>query len=216
MSEPITVLLVEDDPLFRMGLALFLRNQSELELVGEAEDGETALDLVDRLQPRLVLLDISLPGIGGQRTLERLKREYPEVRVLVLTSREEANLVQTILRKGADGYCLKGISPEHLLTVIREVSAGNGWFDAKVLAQVRSALAPAPGEAPGTVTLTEREKEVLRWIARGASNPEIGRQLHISSGTVRVHVHAILRKLGAVDRTQAVVVALEKGLIAPP
>ncbi|MBW4696294.1 MAG: response regulator transcription factor [Aphanocapsa lilacina HA4352-LM1] len=214
MSEPITVLLVEDDPLFRMGLALFLRNQPELQLMGEAEDGESALDLVGRLQPRLVLLDLSLPGIGGQRTLERLKREYPEVRVLVLTSREEANLVQAILQKGADGYCLKGISPEHLLTVIREVSAGNGWFDAKVLAQVRSALAPAPGASPGTVT--EREKEVLRWIARGASNPEIGRQLHISSGTVRVHVHAILRKLGAVDRTQAVVLALEKGLIAPP
>jgi two-component system NarL family response regulator len=214
VSEPITVLLVEDDPLFRMGLALFLRNQPELQLMGEAEDGESALDLVGRLQPRLVLLDLSLPGIGGQRTLERLKREYPEVRVLVLTSREEANLVQAILQKGADGYCLKGISPEHLLTVIREVSAGNGWFDAKVLAQVRSALAPAPGASPGTVT--EREKEVLRWIARGASNPEIGRQLHISSGTVRVHVHAILRKLGAVDRTQAVVLALEKGLIAPP
>ncbi|WP_231848356.1 response regulator [Gloeobacter violaceus] len=211
------MLLVEDDPLFRMGLAMVLRHQPQIELVAEAEDGETALALANRHRPQLVLLDIGLPGLDGRQTLVRLKQEHPEIRVLVLTSREEAGLVQAMLQAGADGYCLKGIGPDRLLTVIREVSAGNGWFDAKVLAQVRSAFAVAPSEPPANAAaLTEREREVLGWIARGASNPEIGRQLHISSGTVRVHVHAILRKLGATDRTQAAVLALEKGLIAPP
>jgi len=131
-----------------------------------------------------------------------------------LTSREESRMVQAMLQAGADGYCLKGITPEHLFTVIKEVSAGNGWFDGKVLNTMREALTgEASSESRPVPTITEREKEVLQWIAKGATNPEIGQHLHISSGTVRVHVHGILRKLGAVDRTQAVVLAMEKGLI---
>jgi two-component system, NarL family, response regulator len=219
---PITVLLVEDDPLFRMGLALVIRNHPELELLGKVEDGESALEMLRYQLPQIVLLDIGLPGLGGEETLVRIKREYPQVRVLVLTSREEARMVQKMLQAGADGYCLKGITPEHLVTVIKEVSAGNGWFDSKVLGYMREALAAEPITSVGgvgrelgrTAALTEREREVLQWIARGASNPEIGQHLHISSGTVRVHVHAILRKLGANDRTQAAVLALEQGLIS--
>lgn len=219
-TPPITVLLVEDDPLFRMGLALAIRNHPELELMGEVEDGESALKAIREQPPQIVLLDIGLPGLGGEETLARLKRAYPQVRVLVLTSREEASMVQKMLQAGADGYCLKGIAPDHLVTVIKEVSAGNGWFDSKVLGYMREALttestASAGGVGPAAA-LTEREREVLQWIARGASNPEIGQHLHISSGTVRVHVHAILRKLGASDRTQAVVLALKQCLISQP
>jgi two-component system, NarL family, response regulator len=218
-TSPITVLLVEDDPLFRMGLALVIRNHPELELLGKVEDGESALEAIHEQSPQIVLLDIGLPGLGGEETLVRLKREYPQVRVLVLTSHEEARMVQKMLQAGADGYCLKGITPDHLLTVIKEVSAGNGWFDSKVLGHMREAVTTEPStptEVIGRATaLTEREREVLQWIARGASNPEIGQYLHISSGTVRVHVHAILRKLGASDRTQAAVLALEQRLILP-
>ncbi len=215
---PISVLLVEDDPLFRMGLALVIRNHHELELLGKVEDGESALEAIREQPPQIVLLDIGLPGLGGEETLVRIKRDYPQVRVLVLTSREEARMVQKMMQAGADGYCLKGISPDHLVTVIKEVSGGNGWFDSKVLGGMREALTAESITPMGGVgraaTLTEREREVLQWIARGASNPEIGQHLHISSGTVRVHVHAILCKLGASDRTQATVLALEQGLIS--
>lgn len=218
-SLPITVLLVEDDPLYRMGLALVIHNHPELELLGKVEDGESALEMLRHQLPQIVLLDIGLPGLGGEETLVRIKREYPQVRVLVLTSREEARMVQKMLQAGADGYCLKGITPDHLVTVIKEVSAGNGWFDSKVLGFMREALTTEPITAVEgigrAVALTEREQEVLQWVARGASNPEIGQHLHISSGTVRVHVHAILRKLGASDRTHAAVLALDQGLILP-
>jgi two-component system, NarL family, response regulator len=217
-TSPITVLLVEDDPLFRMGLALVIRNHPQLELLGKVEDGESALEAIREQSPQIVLLDIGLPGLGGEETLVRIKREYPQVRVLVLTSREEARMVQKMLQAGADGYCLKGITPDHLVTVIKEVSAGNGWFDSKVLGHMREVVTTEPSisvEGVGrAAALTEREQEVLQWIARGASNPEIGQYLHISSGTVRVHVHAILRKLGASDRTQAAVLALDQGLIS--
>lgn len=213
----IKVLLVEDDAVFRMGLSLILKNSPRLVVVAEVEDGESALKYVRQHSPHVVLLDMGLPGLGGQETLVRLKREHPEVKVLVLTSRDEARLVQKMIQAGADGYCLKGITPEHLLRVIEEVSAGHGWFDSKVLGHMREALSTeVASQTPRSerVTLTDREREVLRWIAQGASNPEIGQHLHISSGTVRVHVHAILRKLGANDRTHAVVLAMERGLIA--
>jgi len=132
----------------------------------------------------------------------------------VLTSREESRMVQAAMREGADGYCLKGITPEHLLTVIREVAAGNGWFDAKVLAMMREVFATdAVQPAAPSVALTDREREVLQWIAKGASNQKIGENLHISEGTVRAHVHAILRKLGASDRAQAVMIAVRRGLL---
>ncbi len=210
----ISILLVEDDPLFRMGLGLAIRNHPDFDLIAEVEDGESALEKIRQTSPQIVLLDIGLPGLGGQQTLIQIKREAPQVRVLILTSREETRMVQAMLQAGADGYCLKGITPEHLFTVIKEVSAGNGWFDGKVLAYMREALTgESSGEARPVSVITEREKEVLQWIAKGATNPEIGQHLHISSGTVRVHVHAILRKLGAVDRTQAVVLAMEKGFI---
>ncbi|WP_218082049.1 response regulator [Anthocerotibacter panamensis] len=220
MAEPtkkIKVLLVEDDAVFRLGLSLMLRNSPQCLLVGEAEDGESALQLIQQMHPDLLLLDLGLPGLGGRETLLAVKQRYPQLKVLVLTSREEGRLVQQMLQAGADGYCLKGVTPEHLLRVIEEVSAGHGWLDSKVLGYIREALAHEPAvdlareQAAG---LTEREREVLSWMAKGASNPEIGQHLHISSGTVRVHVHAILRKLGVGDRTQAVVVALERGLLA--
>ncbi|AGY58968.1 response regulator [Gloeobacter kilaueensis] len=216
MASRPTVLLVEDDPVFRMGLSLLLKSSPRCVLVGEVEDGESALKFVRRQPVQVVLLDIGLPGLGGEQTLRQLKQSHPEIKVLVLTSRDEARLVQKMVQAGADGYCLKGIAPEHLLRVIEEVSAGHGWFDSKVLAELREALGSAEQNLAGptqTVSLSEREREVLQWIARGASNPEIGRHLHISSGTVRVHVHAILSKLGASDRTQAAVIAIERGLL---
>jgi two-component system, NarL family, response regulator len=210
----INLLLVEDDPLFRMGLGLAIRNHPDFNLMGEVVDGESALAMIRQAAPQIVLLDIGLPGLGGQQTLIQIKQEFPQVRVLILTSREESPMVQAMVQAGADGYCLKGITPEHLFTVIKEVSAGNGWFDGKVLSTMRVALTREPADVTRPASaITEREKEVLQWIAKGATNPEIGQHLHISSGTVRVHVHAILRKLGAVDRTQAVVLAMEKGLI---
>ncbi len=210
--DKIKVLLVEDDALFRMGLGLVVRNSPNFELVAEVEDGESALQAVPVYRPDIVLLDIGLPGIGGEQTLVRLKRGHPEVKVLVLTSREEAHTAQAMIRSGADGYCLKGIAPDHLLRVMEEVSAGHGWFDSKIVSHLREALTARPTSQPAA-TLTEREREVLERIAQGASNPQIGVQLHISEGTVRVHVHAILRKLGATDRTQAVKLAMDQGLI---
>jgi two-component system, NarL family, response regulator len=207
-TAPLNLLLVEDDELFRLGLRVRLQQESIIESITEAEDGETALTLARQKPFDVVLLDIGLPGIGGIETCRQLKAAYPELPILILTSRDDAELVRRLIQAGVQGYCLKGIAPESLVLAVRSLAGGASWWDAAATQKIRQTL--TIDDAPKN-PLTQREQEVLALIAAGNTNPEIAVMLYISSGTVRVHVHSILHKLAVSDRTQAVMTAKRLG-----
>ena len=223
MKPPATlqILLVEDDELFRLGLRMRLQQETGIEIVAEAEDGETAVELANRYRLDLVLLDVGLPGIGGIEACRQIKQQHPKLPILVLTSRSEKALIARLIAAGAQGYCLKGIASEYLLLAVRSVVAGASWWDETATTEIRAAMvckpsAPVPSKTAQSLgnPLTKREQEILALIAAGKSNQEIGEILYIAAGTVRVHVHAILQKLEVRDRTQAAVLAIQKGLVA--
>jgi two-component system, NarL family, response regulator len=217
---PLQILLIEDDELFRLGLRVRLQQEPDLEIVAEAEDGETAIELSNQYPLDVVLLDVGLPGIGGIEACRQIKQRHPQLPVLVLTSHSQSALIARLVEAGAQGYCLKGIAAETLILAMRSVVAGASWWDATATQTIRTALEPATTlvssvEHPELENpLTQREQEILALIATGKNNPEIAQALYITPGTVRVHVHSILQKLGVRDRTQAVIVALKKQFIA--
>lgn len=223
MTKPATViriLLVEDDELFRLGLRMRLQQESGLEILAEAEDGEQAVELANRYPLDLVLLDIGLPGIGGIEACRQIKQQHPKLPILVLTSRSEKPLISRLIAAGAQGYCLKGIPPESLILALRSVVAGASWWDETATTEIRAAFegnfkAVLPTKTTEENPLTKREQEILALVAAGKSNQEIAEILYIAPGTVRVHVHTILQKLEVRDRTQAAVLAIQQGLVAP-
>ncbi|HBL57891.1 MAG TPA: DNA-binding response regulator, partial [Cyanobacteria bacterium UBA8803] len=203
------VLIVEDDELFRLGLCVRLKAEG-LDIVAEAVDGETAVELTNQHLPEIVLLDVGLPGIGGMEACRQIKEQHPEIPVLVLTSHSQKPLIERLIAVGASGYCLKGIEAQLLILALRSVVAGASWWDQIGTAEIRAAIATNSVIASGTAnglsnSLTQREQEILKLIAAGKTNQEIAAALYISIGTVRVHVHAILQKLEVRDRTQAAV-----------
>jgi DNA-binding NarL/FixJ family response regulator len=209
------LLLVEDDELFRLGLKVRLQQESDLEIVAETNDGEMAIELVAQHHPDLILLDIGLPGIGGLETCRRLKAAYGHIPILVLTSHCQSSLISRLLALRVQGYCVKGVAPEVLLLAIESIKAGANWWDSAATDIIHGTFKDQ--ESPNHLVakpsiLTQREREILQLIARGKTNPQIAEILYITPGTVRVHVHAILKKLGVRDRTQAAILALEKGL----
>lgn len=218
-SNLIKILLVEDDELFRLGLRVRLQQEADLEIVAEAEDGETAIELVKQNLLDLVLLDMGLPGIGGIEACRQIKQQNPQLPILVLTSHSQTSLIIRLIEVGAQGYCLKGIAAEKLILAMRSVAAGASWWDATATKEIRSSLiAEASSPELKNITkpinpLTQREQEILSLLAAGKNNQEIAHALYIAPGTVRVHIHAILQKLAVSDRTQAVIVALQKHLI---
>ncbi|MBD2437317.1 response regulator transcription factor [Nostoc sp. FACHB-110] len=217
-SNPIKILLVEDDELFRLGLRVRLQQEPDLEIVAEAEDGETAIELIKQILVDVVLLDIGLPGIGGIEACQQIKQQNPQLPVLVLTSHSQKPLITRLIEIGVQGYCLKGIPAEKLLLALRSVAAGASWWDATATQEIRSSLvgeltSPELETTQLSHPLTQREQEILSLLAAGKTNQEIAHALYIAPGTVRVHIHAILQKLEVSDRTQAVVVALQKRLI---
>jgi two-component system NarL family response regulator len=218
MTSPLKILLVEDDELFRLGLSTRLQQEPTLEIAAEAEDGETALDLVMQQEFDIVILDVGLPGIGGVETCRQLKQRLPHLPILVLTSHSQPTLINRLIEAQAQGYCLKGVVAESLILAIQSVTAGASWWDAQATQQIRAQFQQPIAEVPQSASvptnpLTQREREILELIASGKSNSEIAESLYIAAGTVRVHVHAILQKLEVRDRTQAVVIALRQGLI---
>jgi two-component system, NarL family, response regulator len=210
-TAPLNLLLVEDDELFRLGLRVRLQQESTIQSITEAEDGETALTIAHQQPFDLVLLDIGLPGIGGIETCRQLKATYPALPILILTSRDDAELVRRLIQAGVQGYCLKGIAPESLILAVRSVAGGASWWDAAATQKIRQTL--TIDNVPKN-PLTQREQEILVLIAAGNTNPKIAVMLYISSGTVRVHVHSILHKLAVSDRTQAVMTAKRLGWLA--
>ncbi len=216
------ILLVEDDELFRLGLRMRLQQEPGIEILAEAEDGEQAVELANRYAFDLVLLDIGLPGIGGIEACRQIKQQHPNLPVMVLTSRSEKPLIARLIEAGAQGYCLKGIPSESLILALRSVAAGASWWDRTATTEIRAAFegnqtTVVPVKTPEQLEnpLTKREQEILALVATGKSNQEIAETLYIAPGTVRVHVHAILQKLEVRDRTQAAVLAIQKGLVAP-
>jgi len=218
--KPLNILLVEDDELFRLGLVTRLQQEGDILIVAEAEDGETAVELVSQHSFDVVILDVGLPGIGGVEACRQIKQKQPLLPVLVLTSHSQKPLINRLIEAKAQGYCLKGIAPEALILAIRSVAAGASWWDPMATQEIqetfgRFAEVPEGSEAySASNPLTKREQEILALIASGKSNQEIADILYIAPGTVRVHVHTILKKLNARDRTQAALVAIQKKLVA--
>ncbi|KPQ34481.1 MAG: two-component system, NarL family, response regulator [Phormidesmis priestleyi Ana] len=214
ITQPLKVILVEDDELFRLGLSTRIQREPMFELAAEAGDGESAIELINQSPFDVVLLDIGLPGIGGIEACRQIKHQHPDLPVLVLTSHSQKPLIEQIIKAGANGFCLKGVEAETLILALRSIVAGASWWDASSTQEIRSAFGESsfsPSEPTSQAApLTQREEEILALLSMGKSNQEIAAQLHITAGTVRVHVHAILQKLDVRDRTQAAIFALNK------
>ncbi|MET9535617.1 MULTISPECIES: response regulator transcription factor [unclassified Streptomyces] len=205
----IRVLLVDDHQVVRRGLRTFLEIQDDIEVVGEAPDGEQGVAAAEELRPDIVLMDIKMPGMDGIEALRRLRELANPARVLVVTSFTEQRTVVPALRAGASGYVYKDVDPEALADAIRSVHAGHVLLQPEVAGALLS-QEPGGGQGRGTA-LTEREREVLGLIADGRSNREIARALVLSEKTVKTHVSNILMKLDLADRTQAALWAVRNG-----
>ncbi|NDZ83765.1 response regulator transcription factor [Streptomyces sp. SID10853] len=205
----IRVLLVDDHQVVRRGLRTFLEIQDDIEVVGEAPDGEQGVAAAEELRPDIVLMDIKMPGMDGIEALRRLRELANPARVLVVTSFTEQRTVVPALRAGASGYVYKDVDPDALADAIRSVHAGHVLLQPEVAGALLS-QEPGGGQGRGTA-LTEREREVLGLIADGRSNREIARALVLSEKTVKTHVSNILMKLDLADRTQAALWAVRNG-----
>ena len=214
----IRVLICDDQTVVREGLAAILSTDDEIEVIGLARNGEEALALVAEGHPDVVLMDLNMPVMNGVRATQRLRRDYPTVRVLVLTTYADEAWVIDAIRAGAAGYLLKDTRRNDLVAAIKGTAEGKSFLDPTVAGKLMRQMAAEPAAPPvaaGQVeALSERELEVLRLLAQGYSNPEIAQKLHLAAGTVRNYVSTILQKLGVTDRTQAAVVALQRGLIS--
>ncbi|MEW2356528.1 response regulator transcription factor [Spirillospora sp. NPDC029432] len=206
----IRVLIADDHPVVRQGLRTFLGVQDDIEVVGEADDGLSAVSLAESLKPDIVLMDLKMPGADGLAALAELRARGVAARVLVLTSVTERGHVLPAVQAGAAGYLYKDVDPRALVQAIRAVHDGHVLFAPDAAeAMVRTDAADDRG---GQAALTEREREVLVQIARGRSNREIARALSVSEKTVKTHVSNLLMKLGVQDRTQAALYAVRHGL----
>ncbi|GJM40056.1 MAG: DNA-binding response regulator [Ardenticatenaceae bacterium] len=209
-SQPIQVMLVDDHTMVRRGLATFLKVFDDLELVGEAGDGEAAIQLCARILPNVVLMDMLMPGMDGMAATRAIRQRFPTVQVIALTSFKEEELVQNALQAGAIGYLLKDVSAEKLAQAIRAAHAGRSTLSSEAAqALVHAATQPPP---PGH-DLTEREQDVLLLMAVGLNNTEIAEKLVVSPSTIKSHVSNILAKLDVASRTEAVALAVRHGLV---
>ena len=215
MSEGISVVIADDQRMVRAGLRMVIETEPDLRVVGEAGDGVEAVALARRLRPDVVLMDIAMPRQDGLAATRALLGTPDPPRIIVLTTFDTDENLYRALRAGASGFLLKVSSPEHLITAVRVVAAGEALLDPAVTTRVISAFAARPGPAapPELGSLTPRETDVLRLLARGMSNSEIASELRVGEATVKTHVARVLMKLGLRDRVQAVVYAYESGLV---
>ena len=217
MPDPITILVVDDHAVVREGLRAFLGLQDGFEIVGEAVDGEEALEQAERLDPDVILMDLVMPGRDGVSAMQVLKQRASRSRVIVLTSFLEDDRLLPALEAGAAGYLLKNSQPAELARAVRAAHAGEAIIDPTAAARLVDALSHEdhrrPAAADAIDQLTARERDVLALIAGGRSNKRIALELGISEKTVKAHVGHVLAKLGVTDRTQAAVLAVQHGLL---
>jgi DNA-binding NarL/FixJ family response regulator len=215
----IRVLVADDQALVRAGFRAILEGQDDLDVVGEADDGATAVALARELRPDVVLMDIRMPGLDGIEATRRLLRDNDAPRILMLTTFDLDEYVYEAMKAGASGFLLKDVPRDQLIDAVRTIAKGDALLAPALVRRLIEDFVsrPAPGAHPPAELdeLTEREREVLVLIARGLSNAEIAVQLFLSEATVRTHVTHILAKLSLRDRIQAVVLAYETGLIRP-
>jgi len=218
MGEKIHILLVDDQRLMREGLRTLLELEPDLQVAGEAGDGQAALDAYATLEPDVVLMDIRMPGMDGVEATRRLREQWPAARVIILTTFDDDASVFEGLRAGALGYLLKDVSGHELAEAVRTVAGGGALIEPsvarRVLAEFARLAPPArPAEAGLAEPFSEREREIVRLLAAGLSNREIGDRLCLAEGTVKNYISNILDKLGVEDRTQAALRARELGII---
>lgn len=216
----IRVLVVDDHSLFRKGVAAALADYSDIQLVGEASDGQQALTKAGEMDPDVVLMDISMPGMDGLEATKRIKTEHPDIKIVILTIAEEDQNLFEAIKSGAQGYLLKNVEPRELAEMLRGVFRGEAPISrtmaSKILAEfARQAQDTSAGDQPGA-HLTRREREVLGLVASGSTNKEIAIALGISRSTVKNHLQNILEKLHLDNRVQAAAFALREGLTSGP
>lgn len=215
----IRVLIVDDEPLVRSGVRMILESEHDIEIVGEAADGNEALKQAHALTPDIIMLDIRMPGLDGIETTRRLLERKAAPRILILTTFDLDEYVYEAMKAGASGFLLKNVPPAKLVDAVRTVADGDALLAPAITRRMIERFvqrAPVGAGRPAQLAeLTERELDVLRLIARGLSNAEIGKALFLSEATVKSHVNRILSKLDLRDRTQATVLAYETGLIEP-
>ena len=214
----IRVLIADDQTVVRAGLRMILEAQPDLEIIAEASDGAEAVDAVSRLRPDVALMDIRMPGVDGIEATRQIASSKLPTRVLVLTTYGLDENVYDALKAGASGFLLKTDPPERLIDAVRAVASGETALASEITQHLidRYLAAAHPPPTPAEVdSLTARELEVLKLLARGGSNAEIASQLYVSDGTIKTHVARILQKLDLRDRTQAAIYAYEHGMIQP-
>jgi DNA-binding NarL/FixJ family response regulator len=202
---PIRVFTVDDHPLLREGIAAIISSQEDMLLVSQAASGTEAVALFDELKPDVTLMDLRMPGMSGIEATVSIRSKFPEARIIMLTTFEGDMEIQRALEAGARGYLLKNTPPDQLVEVIRQVHAGRKQIAPEVAAHIAEHL--------GQEDLTNREIQVLQQVVGGHRNRDIGENLFISEETVKVHLRHIMEKLGARDRTQAVAIAVRRGII---
>ena len=213
MPQPIRILITDDHAIVREGLRALIGGKPDMELAGEAADGEEAILKARSLQPDVILMDLVMPRKNGIEAIEEIKRQDPDARILVLTSFAEDDQVLSAIKAGALGYLLKDSSPQELIEAIRCVYRGESSLHPAVARKLILGFGHKQNARLGVRALTEREMEVLKLVARGLPNHTVAEQLHIGEGTVRFHVSNILSKLQLENRTQAVLYALREGLV---
>lgn len=211
----IRVLICDDQAIARHGLQMILSTAPDLQIIGQAQDGQEAVDLVAQHHPDLVLMDLKMPRMNGVQATRLIRQRFPAVQVLVLTTYDADEWVFDAVRAGANGYLLKDTPPPQLLAAIRNTVEGKTPVDPSIAGKLFSSFAKQPMPRTNLLVeeLSEREIEVLQLMAEGLTNAEIGAQIHLSEGTVRNYISTILSKLQVKDRTQAVVMAIRYGLI---
>lgn len=221
----INVLLVEDHELYRMGLSMLLDKSDSINLVSEASDGVEGVKKAREFSPDVILMDIGMPNMDGIEATQRIKDFLPNAKILIFTSRDSEHDIFESFRAGADGYIMKGATPEQTISAIKAVSEGVGWIDPAIAKIVFNNLHRPSSNAhisneiimgkrdKNSYGLTERELDVLSLMVDGLTNPQIADKLVITRATAKAHVHSILQKLCASSRTQATVMAMKEGLV---
>ena len=213
----IKILIAEDSKLTTKALKTNFRNYNDIEVIGEAENGKIAIELIKKLQPDIVLMDIGMPIIDGIEATKQIKNLNLPTKIIMLTSHENEDYVLSALSAGAYSYCIKDIEPETLINAIKSTNNGDSWFDSRIAQIILKQFKNKPEKQVSNQEslLTERELEILKLIARGSSNSEISEFLFISLNTVKTHIKNIFQKFEVNDRTLAVITALKQSVIIP-